>query len=101
MIKILNSDDNKNEKNLKKTKYILVILKNGSAVSTFATEKTIKSIKKEFKDKSEKLLNIKGYDAEYHEDGDMDILQAEIIFWANEMSSIKVLELNDAPFVEE
>ena len=101
MIKLLNSEDNKTEGNLKKTKYLLVILKNGSAISTFATDDTIKRVRKEFEAKSEKLLEIKGYDAEYYDNGDMDILSSEMIFWSNEMSSIKILDLNDAPYVEE
>lgn len=101
MIKLLNSDDNSNQKKLTPTKYLLIILNNGSAISTFATQKSIDSVKEKFIKRNNEVVSVLGYDAEYHDDGDIDVLQTEIIFWANEMSSIKVLELNDAPFVEE
>ena len=101
MIKLLNSDDNSNQKKLTPTKYLLIILSNGSPISTFATQKSIDRVKEKFLKKNNEVVSVLGYDAEYHDDGDIDVLQTEVIFWANEMSSIKVLELNDAPFVEE
>ena len=101
MIKLLNSDDNSAQKKLTPTKYLLVILNNGSAISTFATQRSIDEVKTKFLERKNETVSIFGYDAEYHDDGDIDVLQTEIIFWGNEMSSIKILELNDAPFVEE
>jgi len=103
MIKLINADDKsgKEQKNLKKTKHLFVGLSNGTAVYTFATESVINMVKSSFESKSKKLVSFKCYDAEYHDDGSVDVLSSEIMFWANEMCSIKILELMDAPYVEE
>ena len=103
MIKLINSDDKsgKGQKNLKKTKHLFVGLSNGTAVYTFATESVINMVKSSFESKVKNFVSFKCYDAEYHEDGGLEIIPSEVMFWANEIYSIKILELMDAPYVEE
>ena len=103
MIKLINSDDKseKTHKSLKKTKSIYIGLSNGSGLYTFATESVIDMIKSSFESKVKNFVSFKCYDAEYHEDGDLEIIPSEVMFWANEIYSIKILELMDAPYVEE
>ena len=103
MIKLISSDDKsgKEQKNLKKTKHLFVGLSNGTAVYTFATEPVIDMVKESFEFEGRKLVSFKCYDAEYHDDGSTEVMSSEIMFWSNEMSSIKILELIEAPYVEE
>ena len=103
MIKLLNPDDVSDEKvkKLIQTKYVLITLINGSGIYTFLTDKVLEEIKDKFKNKKEELIDVGGYDAEYQDDGDVEVIHTEIMFWANEISSIKILNLNEAPFVED
>ena len=103
MIKLLNPDDGSSEKtkSLTQTKYVAIVMANGSGVYTFLTDKVLKEIQIKLKERKEELVSIVGYDAEYQDNGDVEVIRREIMFWANEIYSIKILNLNDAPFVED
>ena len=101
MIKLLGKDGENVEKALYKTTYVMITFGNGSAVSSFVTDKTAKKIIKSFESKSSDMLKINGYDMEFYDDQNYDVIKAEVLMFGSDMSCVKFLEIKDSPMVGE